>query len=91
MNPMTADKTYLVVENSVLLFHTGHESVLGERFMSTAVLLIGSFNLILQTLYIGWKKSMKFEGFPLFVGKCRTLIEIRRPEKSRSLELLVGF
>lgn len=50
--------THLVVQHLILRFHARHESILGQVIATTAILLVGAFDLFLKSLGIRWKESM---------------------------------
>lgn len=67
---------YLVVKNLILRLHTSHKRVLSQIIISTAILLVGPLNLLLEGLNVGRKQTMKLECFALLLCKRRAFIEL---------------
>lgn len=62
--------TYPVVQHLVLRLHARHEGVLGQVIAAAAVLLIGTLDLLLESLDVRRKQSIQLEGGALFNREC---------------------
>ncbi len=65
----SASSAHLVVQDDILLFHARHKRVLGQVIGSTPVLLVGSADLFVQSLDIGWQQPAELEFAAFILGK----------------------
>ena len=68
----------LVVKHFILLLHTRHERILRQRIFPRAILLVRTPDLLFERLHVGRQQSMEAKGAPLFSGKRRPFVIIRR-------------
>ena len=66
----------LVIENPILLLHARHKCVLGKWSSSTAILLISSHDLLLNSLYVGGQKSFETECDTLIFTESRAFVKL---------------
>lgn len=77
---------YFVVENLILILHTGHEGVLRQSTSTTAILLICTCDLLLQSLHIRRKQSIEFESFPFLGREGGAFVVIWRFQQGKTLQ-----
>ena len=84
MEKSCRDQTYSEIQNLILISQTRHEGVLGQSILPSRVLLIGSLDLLIQSLNILGQQSSQFELLPLFRRECSSFVEVWRIEKRRT-------
>lgn len=76
MKLVIVSATDLVVQNIILGLHACHEGILSQVILAAAVLLVGSLDLIIKSLYIWRKQAVELEQRAFFIWKGRSFVEL---------------